>query len=62
MDKLKVVAIRANLGLSQKEFAKMLDIPLSTYQLKEQGKSPWKYKEIVRIAEIAQINISMIDA
>ena len=57
---LKVKAIRVNLGLSQEEFAKELDMPLATYQRKEQGKSPWLYREILTISEISDVDIGDI--
>ena len=60
--KLKVKAIRANLNMSQKEFADILEMSLSTYQKKEQGISPWLFEEIVKIANKFNIDINQIDA
>ena len=60
--KLKVKAIRANLNMSQKEFADILGMSLSTYQKKEQGISPWLFEEIVMIANKFNIDINQIDA
>ena len=60
--KLKVKAIRANLNMSQKEFADILGMYLSTYQKKEQGISPWLFEEIVKIANKFNIDINQIDA
>jgi transcriptional regulator with XRE-family HTH domain len=60
--KLKVKAIRVNMNLTQKELADILQMPLSTYQKKENGISPWLYKEIVEIGKIANVDISEIEA
>ena len=60
--KLKVKAIRANLNMSQKEFADILGMSLSTKKKKEQGISPWLFEEIVKIANKFNIDINQIDA
>ena len=51
MQKLSIKAIRANLDMTQEEFAKAIGMPISTYRLKEQGKSDWTYKEVIAISK-----------
>lgn len=60
MQKLSIKAIRANLDMTQEEFAKAIGMPISTYRLKEQGKSDWTYKEVIAISEFAKIPLSKI--
>lgn len=60
MEKLSIKAIRVNLGMTQEEFCKMIDMPISTYRLKEQGKSDWTYKEVIAISKIAKVPLSKI--
>lgn len=57
---LSVRAIRANAGLNQDEFAKKIGMPASTYKLKEQGKSPWLFKEICKICEVFDVDINLL--
>lgn len=60
MEKLKVKAIRINLGYDQETFSNMLDMPLGTYRMKEQGKSPWLYREILKICKLTGVDIRNI--
>lgn len=57
---LSIKAIRANNGLSQKDFADKIDMPVSTFKLKEQGKSPWLFEEIVKISQVFNIDVKDI--
>lgn len=57
---LSVKAVRANVGLSQEEFAKKIDMPISTYRLKEQGKSPWLFEEICKICKTFDVDINLL--
>lgn len=57
---LRVKAIRTNMNLDQEEFAKLIDMPLSTFRTKEQGKSDWLYKEVIKIAEVTNTKLSDI--
>ncbi len=50
------------MNFTQQELADILNMPLSTYQKKENGISPWLYKEIVEIGKIANVDISEIEA
>ena len=57
---LTVKQIRGMLGLTQEEFAKKLEIKLSTYVKKENGASEWSAKELFRISDISQIPATKI--
>lgn len=49
--------IRAELGVSQKEFAKMINMPFSTYQKKESGRSQFTLEEAYIISSMLNKNI-----
>jgi DNA-binding XRE family transcriptional regulator len=57
---MSIKAIRVNNDLSQKEFADKIDMPVSTFKLKEQGKSPWLFEEIVKISKLFNIDVKDI--
>lgn len=57
---LSVKAIRANMNLNQEAFAKLIEMPLSTYRTKEQGLSDWSYKEIIKISKVSGVPVSSI--
>jgi DNA-binding XRE family transcriptional regulator len=48
---------RKFLNLTQAEMAKLLEMPLRTYQNKENGVSEFTSKEMIRFKEIVQIEI-----
>ncbi|EEU79969.1 transcriptional regulator [Enterococcus faecalis] len=56
--KSNVKRYRQFLGYNQKEFAKLLNIRLSTYQAKEQGRSCFKDKEKSKVKEVIAKKIS----
>lgn len=58
--KKKLKILRVNLGLTQEEFAKFIDIPLSTYRKKENGESKFTLDEAYRISKIANGTIEEI--
>lgn len=57
----KLSSIRKDLGLSQEEFAKVLNISLSGYALKEQGKAPLKAIELKTISAISGVPMEDIE-
>lgn len=59
--KLKLKAIRANLGLSQKETADKLGVTLSRYMRIEKGTSKLLADEFVAIHEVLGIPWDQID-
>ncbi|WP_159641716.1 helix-turn-helix domain-containing protein [Erysipelothrix anatis] len=56
-EKLTVKQWRVLKGLSQKEFSKKINMPLTTYQTKESGKREFYASEIVRIADYLNVSI-----
>ncbi len=52
MKNLKIKGKRNELGLTQTEMAKLLDIELCTYNLKEQGKRDFTIKEAIKMCKI----------
>lgn len=59
---LKVVAIRVNMGLSQEQMAKKLNMSVNTYRNKENGNTYWYFYEIKLISQLSGIKIEEIDA
>lgn len=51
--KKKLKVLRVSLGLTQEEFAKIIDIPISTYRKKENGESKFTLDEAYKISKIA---------
>ncbi len=60
MDKLTIKQVRVLNDLSQKQMAFKLDMPLGTYQKKEQGRSPFTFLEVVKICETFNVDINKI--
>lgn len=60
MDKLTIKQVRVLNDLSQKQMAFKLDMPLGTYQKKEQGRSPFTFLEVVKIWETFNVDINKI--
>lgn len=58
--KKKLKILRVNLGLTQEEFAKFIDIPLSTYRKKENGESKFTLDEAYKISKLANGTIEEI--
>ena len=52
--------LRTQLGVTQKQFAKLIGIPPSTYQKKETGESPINLEEIYRITQVANKTVEEI--
>ena len=50
--------LRVKLGLTQEEFAKYIDIPISTYRKKENCESKFTLEEAYRISKIADIKMA----
>lgn len=46
----KLKAARVENGLTQVQLAKIIDMPASTYQKKEQGQTEFTVKEAIKIA------------
>ena len=57
---LTIKQIRGMLGLTQKEFAEKLEIKLSTYVNKENGRTEWSVKEIKTIMNLSQVPFDKI--
>ena len=55
--KRKLRCLRAKLGLNQDEFARFVDIPLSSYRKKESGKTKFTLDEAYRISKIANKSV-----
>ena len=52
--------LRVDLDLTQKEFAKLIDMPLSTYRKKEKGESNFTIEEAYTIASATSKSIDEI--
>lgn len=52
--------LRVELDLTQKEFAKLIDMPLSTYRKKEKGETNFTIEEAYIIASAASKSIDEI--
>ena len=52
--------LRVELDLTQKEFAKLIDMPLSTYRKKEKGESNFTIEEAYTIASVTSKSIDEI--
>lgn len=52
--------LRSELDVNQEQFAKMINMPFSTYRKKEAGKSPFTLEEAYRIAKITKKSIDEI--
>ena len=52
--------LRVELDLTQKEFAKLIDMPLSTYRKKEKGESNFTIEEAYTIASATSKSIDEI--
>lgn len=62
MEKLKPEAIRVNLGMTMKEFATAIGIKqINTYRSRINGRSEWKAREAVRMADLAKLTVEDID-
>jgi len=60
MEQLSLQAIRANLRMSQAEFAKAIKMPLSTYQRREAEPYNLTLEEAKRIADYSGISLTDI--
>jgi len=58
--RIRLRRLRAELDLTQKEFAKLINMSISTYRKKETGESPFTLKEAYLIAKIANKSIDEI--
>lgn len=59
--KLKIEAIRKQMGLTQEEIAKELGITSTSYSLKEKKKREFKGSELVKISNMSGIAIDDMD-
>ena len=59
--KRKLASIRCDLGLSQYEMAKALNISYSAYQKKEQGRAPLLAKELKTISVMSGVLMEDIE-
>ncbi len=60
-EKLTVEQARKMRGLSQEELAKKINMSISTYRSKEQGRSEFYWDEIKIIADALNLPIEQID-
>lgn len=58
--KISLKVLRAQLNVTQEEFAKLINMPTSTYRKKENGESSFSIEEAYRIAKIANKTIDEI--
>ena len=56
----KLKAARVELGLTQVEIAKLLEMPTSTYRKKEQGYSEFTVSEALKVSKILNKKIEEI--
>lgn len=61
MNKRSLKSIRADLNYNQEQMAKALNMALSTYKLKECGKSPLLARELYDISKIGNVEITDIE-
>lgn len=59
--KLKVEAIRKQMGMTQEELARILGITSTAYALKEKKKREFKGSELVKISKLANISLDDIE-
>ena len=59
MNLAKLRGLRAEKRLTQKDLAEAIKMPLSTYCLKEQGKSKFKVDEVNKICNILEVDSSI---
>lgn len=59
--KLKPEAIRLQLGLSQREFSKILDLDVQQYRRRVRGKTQWKASELALLSHKSKIPMDNID-
>ena len=52
--------LRSELDVNQKQFAKLINMPIPTYRKKEKGESPFTLEEAYRIAKVAKKTIDEI--
>ncbi|HAU5225091.1 TPA: helix-turn-helix transcriptional regulator [Clostridioides difficile] len=52
----KLKAVRVEIGLTQKQLAELINMPLSTYRKKEQGQTQFTIKEASKIAYVLNKN------
>lgn len=52
-------ALRVNSGLTQKEVAEYLNMSLTQYKRRENGKSRWYADELYRLAKLYNVDISV---
>ena len=61
MDKIKPEAIRANLEMSQVDFAKALGLTVRTYHYRLQKRTDWRYRELVKLGELCKVSLTQLD-
>lgn len=52
-------ALRVNRGMTQKEVAEYLNMSLTQYKRRENGKSRWYADELYRLAKLYNVDISV---
>lgn len=58
--KKRLKILRAELDLTQEEFAKMINMPISTYRKKEKGESKFTLEEAYMIAKFTNKSLEEI--
>lgn len=60
-EKFSIKSIRTNLGMSQVEFSKYVDMPYRTLQAQEQGQRDLKAKELEVISKKCNVPMEQIE-
>lgn len=58
--RISLKKLRAELDLSQEKFAKLIDMPTSTYRKKEKGESSFTLEEAYKISKMVNKSIDEI--
>ena len=58
--RIKLRTLRSTLDVTQEQFAKLINMPLSTYRKKEKGLTPISLDEAYKISEVSNKSIEEI--
>lgn len=58
--RIKLRTLRSALDVTQEQFAKLINMPISTYRRKEAGLTPINLDEAYKIAEVSNKSIEEI--
>ncbi|MDY3034882.1 MAG: helix-turn-helix transcriptional regulator [Absicoccus sp.] len=60
MDKFTIKQIRVGLNMTQKEMGDFLHISEVAYRNKEKGYTPFLFTEVIKICELAKLDVSKV--